>query len=208
MILDQIGAVVRPRVVADRSHSGPGWRVTHDYSCEPLQPRAHQPGELPGNIGHDRQRTIGVVQHLEAGSRPGEALAVCAIHGELPDETLSFSLEGRRGGYDGAVLSALAVTADPASVGLSPLRLVPGEVRQLPEAYTLRLRNTEPHLAGLLERARVTARSRRRGEPLIVENRTAGSVGTSRYPESEYPDRRPPGKIEHSGHRGRILSVR
>ena len=204
-ILDQVGAVVRARVVADRSRSGPGWRVTRDYSCEPLELRAHQPAELPVNIGHDRARTIGAVRHLEAGGHPGEAWAVADIFGELPDEQLYFSIEGRRGGYDGAVLSALAVTTDPASVGLSPLILVDGEVRELPEAFTLRLRNTEPHLAGLLERARTAAKGRRYGDDLVVESRTSASVGGS-YPASGYPDQRPPGKLEYRP--GRVLSVR
>jgi hypothetical protein len=148
-------------------------------------------------IGHDWSAVIGAVRHLEAGACPQEAWAVCDVD-EVPDDLpLYCSLEGRRGGHDGAVLSALGITARPASVGLAPLRLLPGNVRGLPESVTLRLRCTEPHFARLLERARASAKRRRYGEPIAVEDRSAPPV-------EEY---KPVGPIRY-GLPGRILSVR
>lgn len=68
MILDRIGAVARSRAVADRS-AIPGWRVTTDYSYEPLELRSAQPRDLPVNVGHDWSRLI---QELPQGHRvPG-----------------------------------------------------------------------------------------------------------------------------------------
>jgi hypothetical protein len=107
---------------------------------------------------------------------------------------------GALGRCDGAVLSALAVTPRPATVGLSPLRLFPGDVVGLPEAETLRLRSSEPFLARLLERARDATKRRRYGEPLVVEGRSASAP-----PVEEYDG--PGGPIRH-GPAGRILSVR
>ena len=172
------------------------------YSHEPLELRSRQPRDLPVNVGHDWSRLIGTVRHLEAGAHPGEVWAVADIRdGQLPDEDpLFFSLEGRSGGRDGAVLSALAVTGRPAGVGLSPLRLFDGDVRGLPETETLRLRTSEPFLARLLERARDATRRRRYGEPLLVEDRHAPPV-------EEYRDE-PVGPIERSPWAGRVISVR
>jgi hypothetical protein len=202
-ILDQLGAVARSRAVPDRSPTGVGFRVKTDYSCEPLELRSRQPRDLPVNVGHDWSRLIGTVRHLEVGAHPGEVWAVADIRdGQLPEEPeLYFSIEGRSGGRDGAVLSALAVTPRPAGVGLSPLRLFPGDVRGLPETETLRLRTTEPFLARLLERARAATKRRRYGAPPVVENRSAPAP-----PVEEYDG--PVGPIERSPWVGRVISVR
>jgi hypothetical protein len=82
--------------------------------------------------------------------------------------------------------------------------MLDGEIRELPEATTLRLRRTEPHLARLLERARTSARRRRYGAPLVVENRSAPAAPVG-YAD---PDERPPGPIEHWPAFNGIISVR
>ena len=92
------------------------------------------------------------------------------------------------------------MTARPATVGLSPLRFFPGDVRGLPEAETLRLRSSEPFLARLLERARASVKRRRPGEPPVLENRSAPPV-------EQYRDE-PLGPIEISPWIGEVLSVR
>jgi hypothetical protein len=171
------------------------------YSHAPLGLRSSQPCDLPVNVGHDCSRLIGTVRHLEVGADGGDFWAVCDIReGQLPDEPeLYFSIEGIRGGPDGAVLSALAVTGRPAAVGLSPLRVFDGDLRSLSEAETLRLRNAEPFLARLLERARDATKRRRYGEPLIVEDRSAPPVEEQREAM---------GPVEISPWVGRVLDVR
>jgi hypothetical protein len=96
--------------------------VKTTHSDDPLELRSRQPRDVPVNIAHDWSRLIGTVRHLEVGAHPGEVWAVPDIRdGQLPDEApLYFSIEGRRGGREGAVRSALAVTPRPAGVGLAP----------------------------------------------------------------------------------------
>jgi hypothetical protein len=127
------------------------------------------------------------------------------VHGELPDDvSLYYSIE-YRGRNDDAELSAIGITPRPASIGLPPLRMLDGEIRELPEATTLRLRSSEPHLAGLLSRARAATKARRYGEALVVENRSASAPPTG---YAEYPDERPPGPIEYSAPYAGVISVR
>lgn len=162
---------------------------------------------MPGRVVarslcHDRRAAIGAVRHLEAGAHPQEAWAVADID-ELPDDVpLYFSLEGRRGGPDGAVLSALGVTARPASVGPAPLRLLPGDVRRLSESATLR---RSPFPPGLRGRARASAKRHRPGEPLVVDDRWARPVDGGHFADDK--NERPAGPIRY-GAPGRILSVR
>jgi hypothetical protein len=96
------------------------------------------------------------------------------------------------------VLGAVAITPRPATVGLPPLVVLDGDVRGS-ENEALRLRRTEPFLAGLLERARAATKARRPGEPIVVENRWAPPV-------VEHDG--PVGPIEHSLWVGRVISVR
>jgi hypothetical protein len=54
--------------------------------------------------------------------------------------------------------------------------VLPGDVRGLAESETLRLRAAgEPFLAGLRERARASAKRRRPGERLVVEDSLAAA---------------------------------
>jgi hypothetical protein len=100
------------------------------------------------------------------------------------------------------------VTARPAGIELGPLRFLPGDVRGLPEAETLRLRSSEPFAARLLERARAAAKSRRPGHPLVVADPSANAALRERELEAEMERRAGAGEIEHSPWAGRIISVR
>ena len=202
-ITDQLGAICRTRAVAAPG-SSPGWRVKHDYTCEPLSLRSTQSAYMPITLGHDSSAIVGSVRHLDVGGHAGEIWAVADVHRELPDDvSLYFSIE-YRGRDDAAELSAIGITTRPASIALPPLRMLEGTIRELPEATTLRLRRTEPHLARLLERARAATRSRRYDAPLVVENRHAPPPVSV----TEYPDERPPGPIYHSAPYAGVISVR
>jgi hypothetical protein len=201
--LEAMAAIEHTDVIAaDMRVHGRNFDVRHRVTHEPLELRSHQPPFLPVTIGHDARQVLGQVRHLEMSAQPGNGYAVCDIDAELPDDlALYFSLQGR-GRRDDFELAALGVTTDPSTIGLSPLRSFPGEVRELDESLILRMRKSEPHLAGILTRAKAAARARRYGQAIVVEDRAAKSY------EDWYPDERPPGPIRYSGHVGRVIAVR
>jgi hypothetical protein len=202
MILDRIWAVAGTRGVPNQSPTGPPFRVEHRYSYEPLELRSRQPRELPVNISHDWTRLIGTVRHLEVGGHPGEVWAVADIReGQLPEEEqLYFSLEGIRGGHDGAVLSALAVTGGPAGSGWPRFASSRGTSAGSPKPRRSGSDPPSPYIARLLERARAATRDRRYGEGITVENRHAPPV-----PRSTGTRRRP---VRSRSRRGSVASSR
>lgn len=204
--LEQLAALCFTETVAADWRTGRNFDVRTRYVHEPLELRSAQRAGLPLTIGHDADQVVGRVQHLELGGQRGDAWAVCDLDVELPGvESLYFSLEARGPLHD-AQLTALGITGRPAAVGLPPLRIFPGGVRDADEAMILRMRRTEPHLAGLLRRAKAAARGRRFGDPLTVEDPSRPAVEGRGWSGSSYE--RPLGPIEHSPWPGRILSVR
>src|SRR5262245_50868267 len=115
---DRIGAVVSDEAVHDRREPSVGaWpTATATIRSSFVAP------DLPVTLGH-RGRHLGRVRHLE--QLESGCWAVADLHDLPAGGPLYFSLEGRRGGPDGAVLSGLAVTERPAAVGLAPLGVHP-----------------------------------------------------------------------------------
>jgi hypothetical protein len=113
-----------------------------------------------------------------------------------------------------AKVLGLALTFEPALLGARALRSRPGDVRRAPDraAWPVSWASADPLLGRAVEHARRGGR--------LTETRSAQRIADRRHQDSgDYPwragmhvpfaaDDRPPGSLEHSGHRGRVLSVR
>lgn len=80
MILDQLAAVVRDRVVPHPR----GFDLRHDYTHEPLQLRSVQSAYMPVTRGHDWGNIIGSVRHVEIGGNEGDAWASATCTASCP----------------------------------------------------------------------------------------------------------------------------
>jgi hypothetical protein len=121
-----------------------------------------QPARIPVDVGHDG-RPVGRVVHLER-SGGGSVWAVAEIDDDVELLGRSFSAHVTRADGDSRwVIDSLALTDDPAMVGVGVVRIV-GPAPD--EAALLRLRaRGHDHLAGMLQRAA----ARREGEPLVID---------------------------------------
>ena len=149
-----------------------GFTVTRTCGGQPLRLRSSQAARIPVDVGHDAARLVGEVRHLEANA-DGDTWAVADINRPLPpDAKLYFSADVVYRDADDVTLRAVGVTANPAMVNLPAVDILAGvqKVATLDDNAVLRLRRVDPHLAGLLERARAAARTRRPGAPLVVHD--------------------------------------
>jgi hypothetical protein len=124
------------------------------------------------DYGHDRDRILGHVEHLER-LPSGAVYAVGTIYGERPEGTLYFSpatTERRSDGGD-VLIERIALTGSPAQICLEEVSFYDGDLRgyakwQLPERYR-----------GLVERAARISRSRSASDPIEVYDGERRSVG-------------------------------
>ena len=206
-----------------------GWNgraatVHRTFSADPAKKyRSTLASHIPVNIGH-RGADIGEAIHLEENGS-GALTAVAVIEGPACLDLLRpsrgpfyWSPEiDIRGGGDDIELTGLAVTDNPAYIGLTPLEVHIDDVRDL----GWRSRQSFLNPPRLLERAAVSHRRRGLFDPIVIEGHTQAPE-----PVPEWVRRmdaraasRPSGRkrmidgemlpIEHSApYYGGILSVR
>jgi hypothetical protein len=190
--------------------------------------RSSQPVRIPVEVNH--RTGIGQVVYLERGERQLVAVGVVDLEpGDLEAfGPVTFSTTTAHDRIDGGIeLRSLAVVRaeDAASVGLGPVRWVPGDLRR----GALRQVGLRQRPA-ILTRAEEWCRTRRWGDPLAVVERRDLSVAqvtpdrgwepvafdsdgepvaVRRYsrPLPDTPGN-PVSPIEHSAHRGWIIAVR
>jgi hypothetical protein len=156
-----------------------GFTVRTRYAVETTDVRQFA-ADCPITDRHHGGRRLGTVRHAET-----TALGHTFIVADLDsldvrsdrEGQLFLSLEGRVS--DGMIdVTRVVLTGAPAQP-LKPIRIFgAGTVARLPEASVLRLRRTDPFVAGLLlERALAATRGRKRDEPLRVRSAShAGDV--------------------------------
>ena len=114
---------------------------------------------------------------------------------------------------DHACLIGMSITAHPASLEAQALRVMPGDIRKTPDRA--RWPVSFGWDAPLLDRA-LRSHHERRGGPLILhDERGRLDLDHRSHPaeiaqamEEAHWSRRPPGKLRHATHRGRVLAVR
>lgn len=173
--------------------------------------RTAQPSPIPVRLGHGGE-TVGKCVHLER-SAAGDITAITEIDGA--DHLLAvrgpmyWSPELRHR-YDGSdiEITELAIVADPATVGLPPLELIPGEARHAADFVKCRHR---PQLAAMLTRAAEADRRRHLGDAVVIADpsRTA-ELDAIRWGPVEQIDERHAGReeIHYSAPYRGVLAVR
>jgi hypothetical protein len=138
-----------------------------------LEYRSTQP-RAEVNVEH-RGQSVGEVVHYERNLDDAIiAVAVVRGHDELlaprhPPVYWSVELRMLHGGRRDVQITGLAIVERPATVGLSPLTVIGGDVREV--GTQVRWHNRTPHRA-LLERAAEAHRHRRPGGGLTIEDPT------------------------------------
>jgi hypothetical protein len=134
--------------------------------------RASQPAHIAVTVGHGG-RDVGRCVHLER-TQEDAIVAVAVVDGvdellvpSMPSVYFSPELQLRAGGHD-VVITTIALTMAPASIGLRPVEVIGGDVSAAAEAVRCRRR---PALAARLDRAAVA--QRRRGSYTTIEDPTA-----------------------------------
>jgi hypothetical protein len=168
MLHDALGFTRRTRTVAANPWlTGRTFVVRSYHSAEVVDLRPSQRSPIAVNLRHDRRREVGEVVHLEVDPG-GSVWALCEVDAEkIPDGPNFYSSETLGPDHD-ARLTGVAITPDPAMVCMPPLRALPFDRHGLTEVEVLRLRRSDPHLAGVLDRARGELARRRHGDPLRV----------------------------------------
>jgi hypothetical protein len=171
--------------------------------------RYEQPARIAVNLEH-RGREIGTVAALEldVDQRIWAIAELSGVDHLLAPSAgpLYFSPELLHRNGTNVVIGGLAITQDPATIGLAPLTILPGDLRQAAEHMRCRRR---PQLAARLDRAG-DAQRRRRGGPIEITGRTAETEHRSAWPEddenrAEQRVRAAPIEFHPGGH---VLSVR
>jgi hypothetical protein len=168
MLHDALGFTRRTGTVAANPWlTGRTFDVRSYHSAEVVELRSSQRSPIAVNVRHDRHREVGEVLHLEVDPG-GSTWALCEVDAEkIPDGPNFYSSETLGPDHD-ARLTGVAITPDPAMVCMPSLRALPFDREGLTEVEVLRLRRSDPHLAGVLDRARGELARRRYGEPLRV----------------------------------------
>jgi hypothetical protein len=143
-------------------------------SAPTLDYRTSQPAHIAVDRDHDG-RAVGEIVALERNADDAVfGVAVVHHHDELlapsqPPIYFSPSLTSRRDGTD-IVIESIALTSDPASIGLRPAVVVPGDLRDA--GLRARWHNRTPCRA-ILDRAAAAAQRRRLGAAIVIEDPTA-----------------------------------
>jgi hypothetical protein len=197
-LLDHLGACRFTEPIRD-PRDPIGWRVRHVYIYEPVELRSvREP--CPITDGHGG-RTLGLVQHVEI-TQQGDAWIAGDLVASLPagDEhgRLYLSAEGVSSGGGQLELTAVAITPRPAML-LAPIAIVSDRaILELTETRTLTMRRTDPHTAGLLERAQTAARRRGPHDALRVHDLRTTATRESADEPGNTPTREP-GWVDDSG---------
>jgi hypothetical protein len=208
-VTDSIGAA---------EHRSYGWegKAAVEYrrfeALPSVEYRTHHPAPLEVTLDH-AGAAIGRALHLER-SADDSIWAVAAV--DYDDLLItrpgslywSPELRYRRDGTDIEV-TGLSVTMNPATVGLTPLELYPGDAHQAASYVKARHR---PALAAMLERAAEADRRRRFGDPLVVADPTAPTPAARPWylDELDQLDHRTSGReeIHYSAPYNGVLGVR
>jgi hypothetical protein len=196
-LLDHVGACRFSEPIRD-PRDPIGWRVRSVYTYEPVELRSvREP--CPITDGHGG-RTLGLVQHIEI-TQQGNAWIVGDLVASLPagDEhgRLYLSAEGVSRA-DQFELTAVAITPRPAML-LAPIAIVSDRaILELTRARTLTMRRTDPHTAGLLERAHTAVRRRGPHDPPSIHDLRTVATRESADEPGNTPTREP-GWVDDSG---------
>ena len=177
---------------------------------------------IPLNIGHDPRRVVGEVVHLERSPHPPRRLWLVAHSNWAPgDEDWYLSAETIRDD-GGILLTGVGLTHHPLQRSNLPVSFLPGLCDWRGCTSRQAWASLDKRQAGMLERA-AEAFVLRRGQPLHVYDsepeHTVGAMApnallidgelhATRAAYLDYPDRRPPGRMQHSAPHGGVLNVR
>ena len=172
--VDALGAASHTEAVRTAPSDPLAFRTRQVFSSLPAEDiDVEQPSWVPLDRDHD-DRPVGVVRHLERDGR-GNVWAVARLDDPSVDPAgMAFSIYAHRRGWRSDtpwVIDSISLTNRPAMHCIGTVKVIDvSDVDAISERWVLRTRTHEAYFAALLQRAKDTARTRRRDAALVVHD--------------------------------------